>query len=43
MEMTYSQWNDFIRLFGEDKDFSVRKVDYSERVFASLAVQEKNI
>lgn len=43
VEMTYSQWNDFIRLFGEDKDFSVRKVDYSERVFASLAVQEKNI
>ena len=42
-EMSYSQWNDFSRLFVEGRDFSVRNVDYSDRVISTLAVRKENI
>jgi len=42
-EMSYSHWNDFSRLFVEGRDFSVRNVDYSDRVISTLAVRKENI
>jgi len=42
-EMAYTQWNDFSRLFRENKDFSLQKVDYSDRVLCVIAVRKDEV
>jgi len=42
-EMAYSQWNDFTRLFREDRDFSLQKVDYTDKVVSVIAVRKDEV